>query len=151
MDFSRSKLLKIAVILLRAALGIIFIYAGYVKVKEPWQLFAAGILEYNIIPVGAASFVARTLPWFEILLGLLLVIGRWTRTSTVFVSGLLVVFFALMVRAFAQGKEISCGCFGPGEIISWKTLLRDGSMLAGSLFVTVMAFLDRRDRRRKVA
>ena len=151
MDFSRSKLLKIAVVVLRAALGIIFIYAGYLKVKEPWQLFAAGILEYNIIPVSAASFVARTLPWFEILLGLLLVIGRWTRTSTVLVSGLLVVFFALMVRAFAQGKEISCGCFGPGEIISWKTLLRDGSMLAGALFVTVMAFLDRRARRRNVA
>jgi len=40
--------------------------------------------------------------------------------------------------------EISCGCFGTNEAISWKTLLRDGSMLAGSVFVTAMAW--RRNR-----
>jgi uncharacterized membrane protein YphA (DoxX/SURF4 family) len=92
----------------------------------------------------AATFLARTLPAFEILVGLMLVIGRWSRTSTVIVSGLLLVFFSLMVRAFVQGKEISCGCFGPNEMISWKTLVRDGSMLAGSLLLTVIAFRNRR-------
>ena len=54
------------------------------------------------------------------------------------------VFFALMVRAYAKGMEINCGCFGPGEVISWKTLLRDGSMLAGSLLLTWTAFYNRR-------
>ena len=64
--------------------------------------------------------------------------------SVLIVSCLLLVFFSLMVRAFAQGKEINCGCFGPNELISWKTLLRDGSMLAGALFLTVVAFRNRR-------
>ena len=59
-------------------------------------------------------------------------------------SLLLLVFFSLMVRAFAGGKEINCGCFGPNELISWKTLVRDGSMLAVSLFLTAMAFRNRR-------
>jgi uncharacterized membrane protein YphA (DoxX/SURF4 family) len=144
MDFSRTNLLKIAVVALRVILGGIFIYAGYVKLEQPWQLFAAGIAEYEIVPLWAASFLARTLPAFELLLGLMLVIGRWSRTSTVIVSGLLLVFFSLMVRAFFQGKEISCGCFGPNEMISWKTLVRDGSMLAGSLLLTVIAFRNRR-------
>ncbi|MCU1238002.1 MAG: DoxX family protein [Candidatus Solibacter sp.] len=144
MDFLRNNSLKIAVVLLRVVLGAIFIYAGYVKLEQPWQLFAAGIAEYEIVPLWAATFLARTLPAFEMLLGLMLVIGRWSRTSTVIMSGLLVVFFSLMVRAFAQGKDISCGCFGPNETISWKTLLRDGSMLAGSIVLTVMAFCNRR-------
>jgi putative oxidoreductase len=144
MDSSKTKILKIAVIALRVVLGAIFVYAGYVKLVEPWQLFAAGIAEYEIVPMWAATFLARTLPWFEILLGLMLIVGRWSRTSGVIVSGLLLVFFSLMVRAFAQGKEISCGCFGPNEMISWKTLVRDGSMLAGALFITVIAFRNRR-------
>jgi uncharacterized membrane protein YphA (DoxX/SURF4 family) len=144
MDFSRTKTLKIAVVVLRVILGGLFAYAGYLKLVQPWQLFAADIAEYQVVPMWAATFIARSLPWFEILLGLMVIVGRWTRTSTVLLSGILMVFFSLMVRAKLQGKEIDCGCFGSGEPISWKTLLRDGSMLAGALFLTVTAFRNRR-------
>ncbi len=144
MDSSKDRILKIAVILLRVAMGGIFLYAGYVKLKDPWELFAAGIRDYEMVPNWAADLLAQTLPYFELLIGLLLVVGRFLRLSTVSVSALLVVFFSLMVRAFVQGKEINCGCFGPNELISWKTLVRDGSLLAVSLFLTVMAFRARR-------
>ncbi len=144
MDFSRTKILKLAVLVLRVILGGLFAYAGYLKLVQPWQLFAADIAEYQVVPMWAATFIARSLPWFEILLGLMVIVGRWTRTSTVLLSGILLVFFSLMVRAKLQGKQIDCGCFGSGEPISWKTLLRDGSMLAGALFLTVMAFRNRR-------
>jgi uncharacterized membrane protein YphA (DoxX/SURF4 family) len=144
MPFSRNSALKIAVIVLRVVLGGIFIYAGYVKLAEPWQLFAAGIADYEVVPMWAAKFLAHTLPWFEVLIGLLLIVGRWFRASTVSTSLLLLVFFSLMVRAFAGGNEINCGCFGPNEPISWKTLVRDGSMLAVSLFLAAVAFRARR-------
>jgi putative oxidoreductase len=143
MVYSRSNAARIAVIVLRVVLGAIFIYAAYVKLDSPWQLFSAGIRDYEIVPAWAADFLAKTLPWFEALIGVLLIVGRWFRVSTLSTSLLLLVFFSLMVRAFAGGKEISCGCFGPNELISWKTLLRDGSMLAGSLFLTVTAFRSR--------
>src|ERR1035441_9172255 len=73
MPFSRNKLLQIAVVVLRVVLGGIFIYAGYVKLAEPWQLFAAGIADYEVVPMWAAKFLAHTLPWFEVLIGLLLI------------------------------------------------------------------------------
>src|ERR1019366_8135743 len=110
--------------------------------QQPWTQFA----DYEVVPMWAAKFLAHTLPWFEVLVGLLLIVGRWFRTSTVSTSLLLLVFFSLMVRAFAGGKEINCGCFGPNELISWKTLVRDGSLLAVSLFLTAMAFRNRRTR-----
>ena len=144
MPFSKSKILEIAAMALRVVLGGIFIYAGYVKLAEPWQLFAAGIADYEVVPMWAAKFLAHTLPWFEVLIGLLLIAGRWFRASTVSTSLLLLVFFSLMVRAFAGCKEFNCGCFGPNELISWKTLVRDGSMLAVSLFLTAIAFRNRR-------
>jgi uncharacterized membrane protein YphA (DoxX/SURF4 family) len=143
MSSSQSKTVKAVVLILRIALGAIFIYAAYTKLTESWRLFAAGIASYEVLPMWAVELLARTLPWFELLVGLLLIAGRWLRVSTVATSALLLVFFSLMVRAYVKGMTIDCGCFGAGEAISWKTLLRDGGMLAGSLFVTVVAFLNR--------
>jgi hypothetical protein len=40
--------------------------------------------------------------------------------------------------------QIDCGCFGPGDAISLRTLARDGSLLAGYLLLTWMSFLARR-------
>jgi uncharacterized membrane protein YphA (DoxX/SURF4 family) len=107
------------------------------KLREPWALFAMAIDSYQALPMWAVEAVARTLPYAEALLGVLLIAGLWRSFSTVSASLLLTVFFVLMVRALAKGMHIDCGCFGPGERLSWITLLRDGALLAGSLFVTV--------------
>ena len=144
MDFSRSKTLRIVLLVLRIALGAIFIYAGYVKLKDPWQLFAAGVASYEVLPIRAVEIVARTLPWFEVAIGVVMISGYFFRTSTTIITAMLAVFFTLIVRAYLQGKEINCGCFGGNEPISPLTRLRDGSMLAGSLFLCVMAWRGRR-------
>ncbi len=144
-----SKPVRWIALALRVILGAIFVYAAYVKLRDPWELFALAINSYNILPLKAVEMVARTLPWFELAVGLMLIAGVWLRISASAVSALLMVFFGLMVRAFAQGKEISCGCFGNNEPISVWTLLRDGSMLAGALVLTWMAF--RKQRARQIA
>ena len=72
-------------------------------------------------------------------LGVLLIFGWLLRVSATTVSLTLAIFFAAMLHAFLNHQEINCGCFGPGEPISQWTLLRDGSMLAGSLLLTWMA------------
>jgi uncharacterized membrane protein YphA (DoxX/SURF4 family) len=99
---------------------------------------------YELLPLWAVTFLARTLPWAELAIGVLLVAGRWLRLSTTVTTLLLLVFFVLMIRAYAKGMEINCGCFGPGEAISWKTLVRDGSLLAGSVLLTLTSFGRRR-------
>jgi uncharacterized membrane protein YphA (DoxX/SURF4 family) len=121
-------------------LGAIFVYAAGSKLKDPWALFAMAIDSYHALPTWAVEWLARTLPWLELLIGALLIVGRWMRISTAATS-LLLVFFSLMVRAYVKGIEINCGCFGPGEAISWKTLLRDGAMLAASLLLTTVTFV----------
>ena len=144
MTYSRSSVLRVLEIVLRIGLGGIFIYAAYVKLKDPWALFAMNIESYKVLPLWAVELVARTLPWFELAVGLLLIAGIFRRIATIATSILLLLFFSLMVRAYVTGQEINCGCFGPGEVISWKTLLRDGSMLAAALFITAMSFLRKR-------
>ncbi len=66
MTFSKSRILSAAVLVLRVILAGVFIYAGYVKVREPWQLFAAGIAGYDLVPMSTVEFLAKTFPWFEI-------------------------------------------------------------------------------------
>jgi uncharacterized membrane protein YphA (DoxX/SURF4 family) len=58
MAFSKSRILPIAVVILRVVLGGIFIYAGYVKLSEP-ATFAAGIADYEVVPMWA-KFLAHT-------------------------------------------------------------------------------------------
>jgi len=148
-----NKYVRTATLLLRIVLGAVFIFAAYTKLFQfvdgrlhllPWQLFAMAIDSYQLLPAWAVELLAKTLPWFELLIGVLLLVGRWQRFATTVTSMLLVVFLTLIVRAYLKGQEISCGCFGNNEAISWKTLLRDGSMLAGSLFVTAMAWRAKR-------
>src|SRR6476660_7469256 len=126
---SSNRTLQILALVLRIVLGAIFIYAGYVKLKEPWELFALAITGYQLLPLKAVEYVARGLPWLEVAVGVLLIAGVWLRAAATVTSLLLLGFFALMVRAYAKGMTIDCGCFGSGDPISWKTLLRDGSML----------------------
>jgi hypothetical protein len=38
-----------------------------------------------------------------LLIGVLLIVGRWMRLSSVVTSVLLLVFFGLMIRAYAKG------------------------------------------------
>jgi len=132
-------------LVLRIALGAILVYAAWTKLRTPWELFAMSIDSYQLLPLKAVELVARTLPWFELLLGLLLMAGCWLRSAAAATALLLAVFFGLMVRAYAKGMEINCGCFGANDVISWKTLLRDGSMLAAALVLTALSFLRRRN------
>jgi uncharacterized membrane protein YphA (DoxX/SURF4 family) len=147
MDYSNKKIYWAAVAF-RVILGVVFIYAAYVKLKDPWELFALAISQYQLLPLKFVEIVARSLPWLELAIGILLVTGPWLRVAATAASLLLLTFFALMIRADLMGMAINCGCFGgTDDVISWKTLLRDGSLLAGSLALTAWAYL----RRRKAA
>src|SRR5580704_7440548 len=135
-----NRTLRWTLVVLRVIVGAVFLYGGYVKLRDPWALFAMGIDSYHIIPFRFVEPMARTLPAAEVALGLWLMLGFWPRIPSVLVSLLLMVFFAAMVHAKMTGQQIDCGCFGPGDPISKWTLLRDGSLLAASLAVTWFAF-----------
>jgi len=150
---SRGKAFRYAALLLRFALGIIFIYAAWTKLFEleglsvrmkPWELFAMSIDSYQVLPLQWVELVARTLPWFEMAIGVFLIAGIFLRSASVATALLLGMFFTMMVRAYAKGMQINCGCFGTGDPISWKTLLRDGSMLAAAVALAVMSFWRRK-------
>ncbi len=132
---------KILLLIGRILLGAVFLYAAATKLRQPYLLFAMAIQSYHLLPEGAVLFLARTLPWFELLVGVALVSGVLLRYVAATATALLAVFFGVMLRSYQQGSQINCGCFGLGEAISPKTLVRDGALLAISLALTLGAFL----------
>ena len=80
---SPNKILRAVLLVLRLALGGVFVYAAWTKLRQPWVVFAFSIDAYHVLPEWAVTLVARTLPWVELMTGLLLLAGRWMRVSTV--------------------------------------------------------------------
>jgi len=133
----------------RFALGLIFLIAAYTKLhfNGGWHFgdyhffFGMAINSYELLPLSAVELLARGLPWFEVVLGVLLIAGVGLRWTGIAASGLLLVFISAMTRAYVKHLEIMCGCFGNNEKLGPLTLLRDSTMLLLAIAVTVGAFI----------
>jgi len=145
---------RVLLVLGRVVLGAIFLYAAYSKLyfDGAWHLhdyhffFAMAIDSYKMLPLSVVEWMARILPWFELLLGALLIVGIGLRWAGSITTALLLVFIGAMTRAKILGLEINCGCFGNNEKLGTATLIRDSSLLALALAVTIGAFLIKRRR-----
>ncbi|HKZ51805.1 MAG TPA: MauE/DoxX family redox-associated membrane protein [Candidatus Acidoferrales bacterium] len=134
--------LKVFQLVCRLVLGGLFLYAGFTKLypAEHRLLFEIAVSSYQLLPVPVVIIVAQVLPWVEITLGILLIVGWKLRYFATFAALLLGAFIAAMGITYARGIEADCGCFGLGEPISPLTLLRDSGVLAIALFLAVYAW-----------
>ncbi len=62
------------------------------------------------------EWMAKILPWLELVLGALLIIGLGVRWAGLTITALLVVFMIALAHAALGGLEINCGCFGNGSV-----------------------------------
>ncbi len=146
----------------RLLLGGIFVYAGYTKLVYPnhnlWpyfmlkfsvstnlSTFAFQVESYKVLGAEGASLVAHTLPFVEIMLGLLLLIGWKFRIWAAMATAILAGFLTLVTRAYLLHMEINCGWFGTPEPLTGMTGLRDGALVALALLVTIFAFQEARE------
>jgi uncharacterized membrane protein YphA (DoxX/SURF4 family) len=130
----------------RLVLGAIFVYSAWTKLQQPWMIFAMSVDSYKILPIWGVTLVARGLPWFELVMGLMLWLGwglRWWASCATLVLGF---FFSAMLRAHFNHLEIDCGCFGIGEKLDGRRIALEILLVVLALGVTVGAFLMRRER-----
>ena len=113
----------------RLVLGGLFVYSGAVKVVEPLD-FAQNIRNYQLVGQSLSFVAAIVLPWLEILAGLALILGVWTRGAALVVTGLLVFFIVLTAVTMIRGLDVDCGCFGSlSRKSGWGVVLEDLGML----------------------
>ena len=145
----------------RLVLGGIFVYAGVAKIFLPnahlWPMFvlkfsittnlstfAQQVESYKILSAGASDFVAHILPFTEIVLGLLLLIGWRLRIWATLVTLILLGFLSAVTRAYLLHMDINCGCFGTPEPLTGMTVVRDSLLALLAVLMTVFAFIEAR-------
>jgi uncharacterized membrane protein YphA (DoxX/SURF4 family) len=97
----------------RLGLAAVWLVAGGLKLGDLAESGRA-VNAYRIFPYEVAKVIGAAQPFLEITLGLLLLAGLAVRLSAGISAGLLVIFIAGIVSAWARGLQIDCGCFSSG-------------------------------------
>jgi uncharacterized membrane protein YphA (DoxX/SURF4 family) len=103
--------------LLRLGLAAVWLVSGAIKASDPNQTYIA-VRAYDLLPGGMVSPVAAAVPFLELALGVLLVVGLGTRLVAVLSGVVLLAFIGAVAQSWARGLTISCGCFGGGGQVS---------------------------------
>ncbi len=123
---------------IRWVLGSVFIYSGSMKLLDP-VTFAVLIEAYGLVPDGLLLTVAVILASLEVVAGVGLLFD--VRGSLSVITGLLVLFIAVLGYGIQMGLDVDCGCFGPEDPEAEAfhglrpALYRDLVMLAGIVFL----------------
>jgi uncharacterized membrane protein YphA (DoxX/SURF4 family) len=145
----------------RLLLGVIFIYAGYSKIFQPntnlWPYFilkfsismnlsnfATQVEAFKMLPDWGVQFVAHALPFTEIILGLLVLIGWRLRIWAPVLTLIMFGFTFVVLRAYLLHMNINCGCFATPQPINLQKVLEDAALSGLALLMTIFAFQEAR-------
>lgn len=114
---------------LRAYLGAVFAFAGFMKLMEPAANIKNLFAQYSMLPDGLIPLLVVAIPWLEWILGAFLIAGYMHRASIGMVtiaSGTMFVF--LGISHLFGTVPVDCGCFGTQGIpvATWKIMIVDG-------------------------
>ena len=110
------KYQRFVTLLGRLILGGVLLVAGGLKAFVPAEA-ASAVAAYKILPTQMAHIVGYALPWLEIAVGLLLIIGISLRMAAVIAGSIMILFIGAIISVWARGMLIDCGCFGGGGAI----------------------------------
>jgi uncharacterized membrane protein YphA (DoxX/SURF4 family) len=121
---------------MRFILGAVFAVAAWHKFPAP-QALADAIIGFQMVPESMALIVAIILIWHELVCGVFMLLGLWTRATTIVISGMLAVFQVGLISVVVRGIEVDCGCFGSfSEMeVGWFTITRNFILLTFCLLL----------------
>lgn len=127
---------------LRLGIGVIFIAASISKIERPFD-FLGIVYDYSLVGPGVGLFVAKTVPWLELTIGLCLV-TRVLESGALLCGSVLLLMFTFTESVVLQrGNLVPCGCFSVeiGTPIQWKDVAITASfaVLTIGLFVVEWA------------
>lgn len=105
---------------LRVLMGAWFVYAGGLKIfGTGLDGFVTDIENYRLVTGQAAVATAYFIPWLEIFAGLCFMTGLLPKGTWLAMLGLVLAFTVSVGSAWWRGLDISCGCLGGTEKISY--------------------------------
>ncbi|MCX4749674.1 DoxX family protein [Kitasatospora sp. NBC_01287] len=126
----------------RLGLAVVWAWAGLAKISDP-AVAAQAVRAYRILPESLVKPVGYGLPFLELALALLLLVGLAVRVAAVVSGLLLLTFVAGIASTWARGIAIDCGCFGGGGAVAasqtqyLQEILRDIGFLLMALWLVL--------------
>jgi hypothetical protein len=119
------KLLYGFPVVVRLALGCLFLWSSLPKIHQPYG-FLSAVYEYELVGPKLGMLVAMTLPWLELLVGMCLLGGIFVSGALLASAAMAAMFTFVIASALYRGLDISCSCFGASgtDTINYSTLLR---------------------------
>jgi uncharacterized membrane protein YphA (DoxX/SURF4 family) len=117
--------------------AVLLLWSGLAKAFDEQGSIVA-VDAYDVLPDGMVRLVAAVLPWVEIAVGLLLLLGLFVRFAGIAAAVLGAMFIAAMAQAKARGLAIDCGCFGGGGAgagVTWWDIVRDVPIVLCGLYL----------------
>ncbi|TDV42143.1 MauE/DoxX family redox-associated membrane protein [Actinophytocola oryzae] len=106
-------MLDLVGLIVRLGLAAVWLVSGSIKASDLNQTYIA-VQAYDLLPGSVSSVVAGALPFLELALGVLLLVGLGTRIGAIVSVVVLVAFVGAVAQSWARGLTIDCGCFGGG-------------------------------------
>ena len=128
--------MKILVGVARIFVGILFMISGFIKLNDPigfsfklQEYFSAEVLNIEIL-VPFALVIAIFLVVFELVLGIMLIIGYLPK-FTLWSLLVMIVFFTFLTFYSAYFDKVKdCGCFGDAmPLTPWQSFYKDAVLL----------------------
>ena len=127
-------------LLVRVALGAVFVVSGFQKLWMPAANFAAVIIKFEIIQGQPAAVLAQTLPWAEFIAGVFLILGLRTQLAVFILWAMNTVFIGILASAVWRKLPIQeCGCFGEAISLSLPKMIAV-DILLWALFLIFFLF-----------
>lgn len=127
---------RLAVRLVPAGL---LLWAGLSKAFDRQEAILA-VDAYDVLPDGWVRIVAALLPWVEIAVAVLLVLGLFVRFAGLATAALASLFILALAQAKARGLAIDCGCFGgggAGDGVGWWDIVRDVPIALAGIYLAM--------------
>ena len=124
--------MKILVGIARWVVGILFIFSGFVKLNDPIgfsfkleEYFSPSVLDLEFL-APFALIIAILLVVFELVLGIMLLIGYLPKFTT-WALLLMIIFFTFLTFYSAYFNKVTdCGCFGDAiPLTPWQSFYKD--------------------------
>ena len=146
---------RLVVLSFRLVLSLFFLVSAYGKLVDIERYSVDAVYNFGILPMVLARPFGLAMPFIELLCGIGMLFGVFTRLSALGIGLMSLSFFIAKAIVLSQGRTIDCGCFGavidtlasitifldlpmmffaaivlwaPTEIRYWKTL---GNLLPG--------------------
>lgn len=117
----------------------VLLWAGIAKALDQ-QGSILSVSSYDVLPNALVRPVATLLPWVEIAIAALLLLGLFVRFAGASTAILTTVFIAGLIQAKSRGLQIDCGCFsagGAGDGVSWWDILRDVPIALAGVYLVL--------------